>query len=66
MSREVKQEGIKRERDRRERSATLVNDRDDDDNNGDDDEVSFVRAAKRQRLPPIIINEDGVEILDLT
>jgi len=31
----------------------------------DNDEVSFV-SAKRRKLPPFTINEDGVEIFDLT
>ncbi|RYN23517.1 hypothetical protein AA0113_g5236 [Alternaria arborescens] len=49
---------VKRERFKRERSSTAVMEDQDDDN------VSFV-SAKRRRLP-ITLNEDGIEIVDLT
>ena len=51
---------MKRER-TRDRSATA-------DRVGgfvDNDEVSFV-SAKRRKLPPVTIDEDGVETFDLT
>jgi hypothetical protein len=57
-TRVVKRErGIKRERSR-EKSST-VNEAD-----IDDDEISFI-SAKRRR-PPITLNEDGIETVDLT
>ncbi|RYO18240.1 hypothetical protein AA0121_g5095 [Alternaria tenuissima] len=49
---------VKRERFKRERSSTAVMEDQDDGN------VSFV-SAKRRRLP-ITLNEDGIEIVDLT
>ena len=49
---------VKRERFKRERSSTAVMEDQDDDN------VSYV-SAKRRRLP-ITLNEDGIEIVDLT
>jgi hypothetical protein len=45
---------VKRERE--ERSQTIT---------GDDDEVSFV-SAKRRRIAPDTLIEDGVEVVDLT
>ena len=49
---------VKRERFKRERSSTAVME------DQDDDHVSFV-SAKRRRLP-ITLNEDGIEVFDLT
>ncbi|KAI4629228.1 uncharacterized protein J4E87_003490 [Alternaria ethzedia] len=49
----IKQEGIKRER-----SSTITG------GGQDEDDVSFV-SAKRRRLP-VTLNENGVEIIDLT
>jgi hypothetical protein len=57
-ARTIKREGgVKRER-TRERSSTL------DGAEIDDDELSFV-SAKRRR-PPVTVNEDGTETIDLT
>jgi hypothetical protein len=53
----VKWEGVKRERSR-SHSVTAVGEDD------DDDAVTFV-SAKRRKIP-IIRNENGVEVLDLT
>jgi hypothetical protein len=56
-SQNVKREhGVKRER-TRERSSTA-------DELVDDDELSFVSAKRRRH--PVILNEDGVETVDLT
>jgi hypothetical protein len=55
----VKREcGIKRER-TRERGATVSG------VDSDDHGVSFV-SAKRRRQLPVILNEDGTEMIDLT
>jgi hypothetical protein len=57
--RTVKQErGIKREHSR-ERSRTYT-----DDTDGDD--ISFVSVKRRRETYPTVVNENGVEEVDLT
>lgn len=59
MSRLVKKEGVKRERSRDRSATATVNDGD-----AEDGDISFIRAKRLRH--PITLNEDGIEVVDLT